>query len=37
MEEEKVYWKPGNLIYPVPAVMVTVADGEGKSNILTIA
>ena len=24
MAEEKVLWKPGNLIYPVPAVMVTV-------------
>lgn len=30
-------WKPGNMVYPVPAVMVTVADKEGKSNILTIA
>ena len=37
MAEEKVLWKPGNLIYPVPAVMVTVADGGGNSNILTIA
>ena len=29
-------WKPGNMLYPVPAVMVTVGDGE-KSNIITIA
>lgn len=34
---EKVQWKPGNMIYPVPAVMVTVADREGNSNIITIA
>ena len=25
------------MIYPVPAVLVTVADGEGNSNIITIA
>ena len=25
------------MLYPVPAVMVTVQDGEGKSNIITIA
>lgn len=30
-------WKPGNMIYPVPAVLVTVADSEGNSNIITIA
>ena len=29
--------KPGNMVYPVPAVMVTAADREGKSNIITIA
>ena len=34
---EKQVWKPGNMLYPVPAVMVTVQDGEGKSNIITIA
>ena len=21
-------WKPGNMLYPVPAVMVSVADGQ---------
>lgn len=30
-------WKPGNMLYPVPAVMVTVSDGEGNDNIITIA
>ena len=34
---EKQVWKPGNMLYSVPAVMVTVQDGEGKSNIITIA
>lgn len=34
---KKAVWKPGNMIYPVPAVMVTAADREGNSNILTIA
>jgi flavin reductase (DIM6/NTAB) family NADH-FMN oxidoreductase RutF len=33
----KQVWKPGNMLYPVPAVMVTAADGEGKDNIITIA
>ncbi|MGL5435934.1 MAG: flavin reductase family protein [Lachnospiraceae bacterium] len=30
-------WKPGNMLYPVPAVMVSVADMEGNSNIITVA
>lgn len=33
----KQLWKPGNMLYPLPAVMVSVADKEGKSNILTVA
>ena len=33
----RAHWKPGNMIYPVPAVLVTVADSEGNSNIITIA
>ncbi len=33
----KEIWKPGNMLYPVPAVMVTVGDGKGKDNIITIA
>lgn len=33
----RAQWKPGNMIYPVPAVLVTVADCEGNSNIITIA
>lgn len=30
-------WKPGNMLYPLPAVMVSVADKAGKTNILTVA
>ena len=33
----KQTWKPGNMIYPVPAVMVSTADKKGNSNILTVA
>lgn len=33
----KVDFKPGNMLYPLPAVMVSVADGKGRDNILTIA
>lgn len=32
----KQEWKPGNMIYPMPAVMVSVGD-EIDSNIITIA
>ena len=34
---KKLSWKPGNMVYPVPAVMVTVADARGNSNIFTVA
>lgn len=33
----KQTWKPGNMLYPLPAVMVSVTDGEGKDNIITVA
>lgn len=33
----KITWKPGNMLYPLPVVMVSCADKEGKDNILTIA
>jgi flavin reductase (DIM6/NTAB) family NADH-FMN oxidoreductase RutF len=33
----KQNWKPGTLIYPVPAVMVTVGNDESEYNILTVA
>lgn len=34
---ETVSWKPGNMLYPVPAVMVSAADRAGNSNIITVA
>ena len=33
----KQNWKPGNMLNPVPAVMVSVTDENGRSNIITIA
>ncbi|MCI8949197.1 MAG: flavin reductase family protein [Lachnospiraceae bacterium] len=34
---EKSLWKPGNMLYPVPAVMVSLKRPEEKPNIITIA
>lgn len=33
----KQQWKPGNMLYPLPAVMVSVTDGKGNDNIITVA
>lgn len=33
----KVEWKPGNMLYPLPVVLVSVADEQGKDNIITVA
>ena len=33
----KEIWKPGNMIFPLPAVLVTVSDNEGNDNVLTVA
>lgn len=33
----KQSWKPGNMVYPLPAVMVSVTDGKGNDNIITVA
>lgn len=33
----KQSWKPGNMVYPLPAVMVSVTDGNGNDNIITVA
>lgn len=33
----KQIWKAGNMVYPLPAVMVSVGDKQGESNILTVA
>lgn len=34
---KKQTWRPGNILYPVPAVMVSVARPDEKPNIITVA
>ena len=33
----KISFKPGNMLYPLPAVLVSVRDAKGRDNIITIA
>lgn len=33
----KQSWKPGNMLYPLPAVLVSVADKKGNQNVFTVA
>lgn len=33
----KQVWKPGNMLYPLPVVMVSVRDRKGNDNIITVA
>lgn len=33
----KQHWKAGNMLNPVPAVMVSVSDKKGNTNIITVA
>ncbi len=33
----KISWKPGNMLYPLPAVLVTCRDKTGADNVLTVA
>ncbi len=33
----KINWRAGNMLYPVPAVMVSTRGKDGKDNILTVA
>jgi len=33
----KQMWKPGTMLYPVPAVMVSCRSSEGVNNIITVA
>lgn len=33
----KIDFKPGNMLYPLPAVLVSVRDKDGSDNLLTIA
>lgn len=34
---KKEIWRPGTMLYPVPSVMISCADKEGRSNIITAA
>jgi flavin reductase (DIM6/NTAB) family NADH-FMN oxidoreductase RutF len=34
---ERQYWKPGNMLYPVPAVMVSCQRSGERPNIITVA
>lgn len=34
---EKELWKPGNMLYPLPAVMVSCQEEGKKPNIITVA
>ncbi|MBQ8591644.1 MAG: flavin reductase family protein [Lachnospiraceae bacterium] len=33
----KQSWKPGNMLYPLPVVLVSVADKAGRQNVFTVA
>ena len=33
----KQVWKPGNMLYPLPVVLVSCCDKEGKPNLITVA
>lgn len=33
----KQIWKPGNMLYPLPVVLITVADKSGNQNVFTVA
>lgn len=35
--EKKQIWKPGNMLYPVPVVMISCGDKKGNKNIVTVA
>ena len=33
----KITWRPGNMLYPLPAVLVTSKDAEGTADVCTVA
>ena len=37
MNKQKINWKPGNMLYPLPAVLVSCTDGKGRDNLITVA
>lgn len=34
---KKEVWKPGNLVYPLPAALVSVGTKDGRDNLITVA
>ena len=34
---EREFWKPGNMLYPVPAVMISCKRPDERPNIITVA
>ena len=37
VDHAKTVWQPGTMLSPVPVVMITTADAEGRGNIATVA
>lgn len=37
MNKGKTSWKPGNMLYPLPAVLVSCRNRQGEDNVLTVA
>ena len=37
LERARVRWKPGTMIYPLPAVMISCGETEEEYNILTVS
>mgnify|MGYP003397636159 CR=1 FL=1 len=33
----KVTWKTGNMLYPIPAVLISTRGTYGKDNLMTVA
>ena len=33
----KQNWKPGNMVYPLPAALISCGDMDGKRNLLTVS
>jgi len=36
-EHSKTIWKPGTMVYPLPAIMVSCGDNAEEANILTVS
>ena len=34
---QKILWKPGTMLYPIPAILVTCGEYGGAQNIITVA